>query len=145
MTTRYILDENIIELAAKGENDEGNSDFTCLTLILDILKKCDILYCSTKLLEIYRKKLKKMESNMIRSASTTAKLIKHMITQGKIKVTDDSPKINNEEDLPSDDVYLVRLAVHTKSILVSTDSPLKEKSRDILMSYNIKIVHPSEM
>ena len=147
MTEHYILDENIIELAAKGENDRGQSDFSCLTLMLEILKECHITHCSVELLQKYRGKLKVLERSTIRSASTVAKLIIHMTNQGKIHVDPDPPKLKNEENLPSDDVFLVRLASHTKSTIISTDFPLKSKvkGRNLLQKYKIKILHPSEV
>ena len=147
MTEHYILDENIIELAAKGENDGGQSDFSCLTLMLEILKECHITHCSIELLEKYWKKLKVLERSSIRSASIVAKLIKHMINQGKIRVEHNPPKLKNEEKLPPDDVFLVRLASLTNSTIISTDFPLKSKveGRNLLKKYKIKILHPSKV
>ena len=40
MTQRYILDENIVILAQKQENDSAEPDATCLTLFNKIIEIC---------------------------------------------------------------------------------------------------------
>jgi hypothetical protein len=57
----FVLDENIILLAAKSEDLNGNRNYTCLQVIFDILRKCDIINCSQHLIEKYQKKLNNLE------------------------------------------------------------------------------------
>jgi len=124
MKSGFILDENIIELAAKVQNDKNDLDTSCATVILNIYNNCNHICCTEELLEKYRKKLKNME-NRIQSSNFIAKLLVLMQTRGKIHVEKNLPKLSKLENIPDDDIFLVKLAVKSKATLVSTDSRLK--------------------
>jgi len=144
----YILDENIIEFSAKVTNDKNQPDVTCLSLMANILRRCDRLICTVELLHKYNQHLKSLEQARVNSASSTAKILTHMINQGKIDVRDDEPPhLPDEEGVPEDDLFLVRLAAQTNCILVSTDTRLRDSlvRTGIIDRHRINFQHPSEL
>jgi hypothetical protein len=56
------------------------------------------------------------------------------------------PELSDEEDIHSDDIFIVRLAVATKSTLITTDCRLREKlvSKRFPDRHGIQIKHPSD-
>ncbi|WP_268541337.1 hypothetical protein [Candidatus Nitrosotenuis cloacae] len=147
MTLELILDENIMEFSARVENETGDGDPTCLGLLNDILRRCDYVHCTVELLEKYRSMLKRLEST-VRSASATAKLLEMIMYGGKLKIADNTPAtLQNEQSIPPDDVYLIRLAVSTNAILVSADGRLKTRLDEsgLTRTYGLRIMHPSEI
>lgn len=147
MTTYLILDENIIILSAKVEDEQGNPDNTCTELISDILSNQDIIRVNVELFENYTNVLKSLESR-IHSTSYTVKLLNLLRGAGSIHFwTSDLYELENEEQLPDDDIYLVRLAAGSRTDLVSTDSPLGKAMSDakILTKYRIRFLEPQQV
>ncbi len=144
----YILDENIIELSARMTNDTNEMDVTCLSLITEMYRRCEHIICTIELLEKYRHHLRILEQGMIRSAEATVKILKLMTSHGKIEViVEEPPALPNEQGLPSDDIFLVRLAAQRNCILVSTDTRLKQRLEEtgIMARHRIIFQHPSEV
>ncbi len=147
MTMYLILDENIIFLSAKVEDDQGNPDNTCTELINNILGKNDVIRVNVELFENYTRVLKSLEAR-VHSTAYTVKLLNLLRGAGLIDYwTSELNKVKNEEQLPGDDVYLVRLAACSKTDLVSTDSPLGEAMNDaeILKNYKIRFLVPQKV
>jgi rRNA-processing protein FCF1 len=60
-----------------------------------------------------------------------------------------APTMDDEESIPrgsQDDAYLVRLAVETRAILVTTDGALRDdlESSGILSRYDLTVVSPED-
>ena len=146
MTLHLILDENVIEFAAKLQDEDGNLDNTCLALINDIIKRCDSMYCTDELLKNYSEKLKALETKF-HGAYTVTKLLVLAQKHGKIKVRGSAPSLPNEKDIPDDDRYLIRFAVITGHTLVSADGRLKVKLDESKLTekHGIKIKHPKDI
>lgn len=146
MILKLVLDENIIELSAKVKNDQGEDDPTCSILITTIYKNNDLLNCNDELYQKYSRKLKELEKR-IPSSVYTRKMLLNLLAKGLIKFENFCPAINKENLLPSDDVFIIRLVVRTKSTLVSTDTPLKEKMEEakIMSTYGISYQRPEEV
>src|SRR6185312_12237266 len=142
MTLKLILDENVIEFAAREQNENDGLDITCLSLISDIIKRCDNIYCTQELMDAYSRKLKEL-SVKVGGVQIIAKLLVIAKTCGKIKVRPPAPKLPNEEGIPDDDRYLVRLAVITGCTLVSADGRLQKRLEEtkLIEKHGIKIKH----
>ena len=54
MTPQFILDENVVILAQRGENDEGRLDSTCLDLIHQIIDICHTIIVDEALWNQYQ-------------------------------------------------------------------------------------------
>jgi hypothetical protein len=142
----YVLDENIIKFAAKVMNAEGNLDISCLALMTDIVRRCDFIHCSKPLLEKYWKKLKELE-NTTHSAAAVAKMVEIMLTKGAIKFKDYTPRLKDiadEKEIPPDDLFLIRLVVHTGATLITADCRLKARldEKNLTTKYRISIQKP---
>jgi len=147
MTSYFVLDENIVICSAKVEDDQGNDDDTCSRLISDILHHKDVIRVNVELFENYVKALKSLEST-VPSTAYTVKLLSLLRGSDSIHYwTSDLPELPNQELLPSDDVYIVKLAVGSNTDLISTDSPLEEKMKDakIFENFNIVFLRPNEV
>lgn len=139
---KLILDENIIEFAARCTNSK---EAACGTLLGLILKNCDMLICNKKLYKSYLNRLKKLEH--IGSSIYVAKILSHIQSKGSINFIEYSPPLYKEDSIPFDDIFLIRLAVHTNSILVSNDGRLKDSLIDsnLINIYNLVFKFPSEV
>ncbi len=126
MKRDFTLDENVWVCACTGENEHGqidNSSFRLLELIA--LNEHKLVFSQ----ELWRKCLSKLSSQRHQNAPLSARTfgLLNQISRnpGTFSLTpfpDDPPY--NEELVPLDDRYVVRLAVTTQSILVTTDDRL---------------------
>lgn len=146
MTLFLVLDENIIILAAKVKDDQDNEDPTCSILLGDIYKKKDILKCSDELYLNYLEILKDLERT-IPSSVYTRKMLMNLMFANKIEFESYIPILSEENQLPPDDIYIVRLVVRTKSNLVSTDNRLKlsMENANVISKYNVRFMKPNEV
>jgi hypothetical protein len=144
----FVLDENIVLFAAKFQDASGEEDHASLTALTTILSKCDIMHCSR---ELYRKYLDKLHNlgAMNQSGSFVEKLLIHMKKLGKLRLYDYEipPKLPEERGIPEDDIFIIRLTVWTKSILVTSDCRLKEHlaNHGLIQKYNLVIRKPWEL
>jgi hypothetical protein len=146
MTLFLVLDENIIMLAAKVKDDSDNDDPTCSILLGDIYKKKDILKCSDELYNNYLRILKELERT-IPSSVYTRKMLMNLIASDQIEFEPYIPVLSEENQLPPDDIYIVRLVVRTRSNLVSTDNGLRNsmESANIMSKYDVSFMKPHEV
>jgi rRNA-processing protein FCF1 len=141
-----VLDENIILLAAKAKDTDGNPDYTCFSILLQILQECDYaLYCSTELMKKYQTKLNDLEK-INKSATFTSDLVKHLQRNRKIKLQTYLPNLPCEEEVPRKDIFLIRLAAINQSTVITTDCRLKDKliTKDLISKFGIFIKHPKD-
>jgi len=147
MTLYFILDENIIVLAAKVEDVNGNTDNTCTGLLSDILKKNDAIRVSIELFEKYFQKLKALE-NLVHSTDYTVKLLNLLRTSGLIDFwNSDATPIERENEIDPDDVYIIRLAANSSTDLVSADLRLRNQLEitEILQRGGFRFLEPNEV
>ena len=151
MTQRFILDENVIILAQRGENDQGETDLTCLQLIQQIIKICHTIVYDPTL----RNKTFRQLSRVGRSKPQIGPLLIRVLMQaehrvGKVENTFGiSLAFPEESTIPpgsTDDTEIVRLAVETGATLVTTDQPLRDdlESTRIAETYDFEVLSPRE-
>jgi hypothetical protein len=138
-----ILDENIIELGARVRDRTGAD---CGTLMGIVLSRCETLHCNSKLLNSYLHRLKLLKDRSP-SADYIAKMLNFIRTKGSIRICEFAPTLSREELIPEDDIFLIRLAVHTRSTLISTDLRLKKAlvENGLLSMYGIEFKTPIEL
>lgn len=147
MTLYFILDENIIVLAARVEDVNGNTDNTCSGLLGEILKNHDAIRVNAKLFEKYYNKLKALESS-VHSTDYTVKLLNLLRTSGLIDFWErDSTPIEKENEIDPDDVYIIRLAANSSTDLVSADLRLKGQLEmtKILQRGGFRFLEPNDV
>nr|BAJ46817.1 hypothetical protein HGMM_F29E04C23 [Candidatus Caldarchaeum subterraneum] len=65
-----------------------------------------------------------------------------IIIKAKVQLINYLPKLSNENQIPPDDVEIVRLANHANATLVTIDSRLKEAMKRL--PYTIRVLTPNE-
>ena len=151
MPPRFIPDENIIILAQKRENDRGERNLTCLNLVLRIIKICHPVVVDPVLWRKYEEQLGRLPASTATSPHLAGILKSPTLPAGKIeRYPDDAPAFPEESNIrqrSQDDVpVVVRLAVATGAILVTTDQPLREDlaATGIAEKYNLQVVSPND-
>jgi hypothetical protein len=145
MTQRFILDENVVILAQKRENDRGEPDSTCLNLFTQIITICHTIVVDHNLWSKYQHQLSPpRQSDAQESFRVLAVLDYARQIEGKIEFNDNAPSFLEENSIPQgsrDDVFIVRLAVETRAILVTTDIPLRNalNSCGAQEAYNLQV------
>ena len=151
MTPRFILDENIVILAQQGCDEYGNTNPGCADLVQQIIEICHTIVVDDVLWGKYYKQLSHFGDYypnlgllLIRLLSNAAKV------SGKVEgIGHIAPTMDDEGSIPigsQDDAYLVRLAVETRAILVTTDGPLRDDlaSCGIQSKYGLTVVSPED-
>ena len=151
MTPRFILDENVVILAQQGLDEDGNPNADCLDLISSIIKICHTIVADQTLLEKYLNQLNRpgythstLGPHLLRILSNALTIDGKVVGFGHI-----APSFDEEGAIPpgsTDDRYIVRLAVESRAILVTTDGPLRDDLREsgIQDTYGLTIVSPDE-
>ena len=148
MTLRFILDENTLILAQKQENDRGTYDLTCLNLLSGILEGSHSLVVDFGLWAKYQSQLSGLPAaspgfpHILRTLSGA-------YSAGKMDILPNSPPFPGESDIPQgsqDDKEIVRLAVSTGAILVTTDSPLIDDlaTAGVTDQYQLQVMTPEQ-
>lgn len=157
MTRRFILDENIIILAQKQQDDRGNVDSTCLRLVQGILNSPRaFMGVDYFLWNQYRSQLNRLPYHSIVRPHLLSVLARAGVGppndagQWTYKVTllPDAPDFPGETDIQQHgqgDVEIVRLAIATASVLVTTDQPLLSdlESSGIQAAHSLQVVSPA--
>ena len=149
MTRQFILDENVIILAQRKEDPQGNSDATCLSLLLQIINICHTIVVDVNLWTKYQQQL-----GRIPAAGFGPPNLFHVIQgarqrAGKFSFLENAPPFPEETNIPQgsqDDTEIVRLAVATGATLVTTDNPLIEDLAysGITDAYQLQVVLPED-
>ena len=149
MTSRFILDENVVILAQQGLDNYGNTNPACADLIQQIIEICHTIVVDDVLWDKYIEQLNhpgyhhpNLGPFLIRSLWNALTVSEKVDGLGHT-----APIMDDEGSIPSgsqDDAYLVRLAVETRATLVTTDGPLRDDlvSCGILSKYSLTVVSP---
>ena len=153
MTSRYILDENVVIFAQNGRDENDNPSRICSDLVEQIfgsplrsLVVDDVLW-------------EKYEGQLYDPAYHHANLGPHLMTRlwealqidGKVEGRGHTaPSFPEEGDIPAgsrDDKFIVRLAVEESgrgTTLVTSDRPLRNDlaSSSIQTRYNLRVLSP---
>ena len=148
MTLRFILDENVVILAQKRENDRGEHDPSCFNLLQGILESNHSLVADFLLWSRYPRQLSGL--------TVTSPEYPHVLMSlsrayqfGKIDIRENAPPFPEEANIPQgsqDDKEIIRLAVSTGAILVTTDNPLIAdlETAGITQRYHLQVVAPDQ-
>ena len=151
MTQRYILDENVVIYAQRGENEQGEPDSTCMSLIEQIIDICHTLVIDPNLWDKYNHQLSLQRHAHPQAGFRLIPVIAHAVRMaGTVDIRhNNAAPFSEESTIPrgsQDDVELVRLAVETGDTLVTTDKPLREHLNDcgVLETYELTLLSPKE-
>ena len=151
MTPRFILDENVVILAQQGQDEHGNINPTCAELIQQIIQICHTIVVDDVLWDKYYAQLNRPAHHHSFQGPFLLRVLWDALTvSGKVDgLRHTAPTIDDEGSIPSgsqDDAHLVRLAVETGAILVTTDLALRNDlaSSGMLSKYSLNVVSPQD-
>ena len=157
MKTGYIPDENVIILAQIQEDDQGNPDLTCLRLIRKILDTpAARIIVDESIWDKYWEQAQKQQfhslpRNLLYELSNTdiGKPDPDGSWPHKITLLPNAPCFPEETQIPAgsqDDLQFIRLAVHTRATLVTTDQPLIQElqAAGITQQYGLSLLTPAQ-
>ena len=151
MTSRFILDENVVILAQQGRDEYGTTNPRCADLIQQVIDICHTIVVDDVLWNKYDEQLNHPGSHhptlgpfLIRSLWNALTVSKKVDGLGHT-----APIVQDEGLIPNgsqDDAYLVRLAVETRATLVTTDGALRDDlaACGILSKYSLIVVPPED-
>ncbi len=151
MTPRFILDENVVICAQTGTDDHGNPSTLCTDLIELIIDICHPIVVDDVLWGKYEDQL---YSPRYQDASLGPAIMRDLWNAYSIPDKIDglgrlAETFEGEDTIPAgsqDDTYIVRLAVESGAILVTTDEALRDDLREcgIEKARDLTIVSPGE-
>lgn len=151
MTQRFILDENIVILAQTGMDDHENPDSVCHDLVTAIIDICHSIVADDELWERYQRQLyNRAHQRLNIGPDIMMTLLLAMTREDKVeRLPHDAVPFEGEASIPAgsrDDTFLVRLAVETGAILVTTDEALRHDlgHSGIRQSYNLSVLSPDD-
>ncbi len=154
MTRYFVLDENIIILAQKGENAQGKRDITCLQLIQAIAANDHALVMGKSFWGKYSSQTKTLERQRIllipRVMTILQSVLLDLNRDNKFIADDELQEIEGLEQLAQSGVDIgdrdfVRAAASVPgSILVTADAPLMIRIREqgFDQQYNFSVLPP---
>ena len=151
MTPRFILDENIVILAQQGLDERGNPSPVCAELVQRIIEICHTIVVDDVLWDKFDEQLNRPGHQLPQAGPNLLRVLYNALTTaGKIDgLGHTAPVFDEEGSIPSgstDDTYIVRLAVESGAILVTTDGALRDDLREsgIQDTYGLTVVSPDE-
>ena len=151
MTPRFILDENVVILAQQGLDEEGAPNPVCSELVQQIIEICHTIVVDDILWDKFDEQfnrpgyqLPQMGSHLLRVLWNALTIVNKVDGLGHT-----APSFDEEGSIPpgsTDDTYIVRLAVESGAILVTTDGALRDDLQEsgIQDTYGLTVVSPDE-
>lgn len=132
MKRHFVLDENILILAQKRENDRGEPDDACLRLLLAIVENCHALVIAHQFGGWYLGQLNRVARESLLLVPGVPAILKAMLNNSRKdhRFLDDHelpaiPGLAQHSGVDAHDCEFVRAAAAvTGSVLVTTDGPL---------------------
>ena len=149
-TQRFILDENVFICAQLETNVRGEPDSTCLELLQQILEICHPIVFDPVLYEKIQHQLNQPAHQLRGFDSAILRtLMQAAARPGKLEYQEAAQPFPGEAAIPQgsvDDTYIVRLAVESGAILITTDRPLRQDlaSSSIQTRYGLIVLSPED-
>ncbi len=152
MTQRYILDENVVIYAQRGLDQYDNPNLDCSDLVNGIIDE------DLRTLVVDDVLWDKYDDQLNNPSYLDAEHGPYLMIRlwGLLQIPDKvlglghiAPDFPEQHGIPpgsQDDLFLVKLVVETRAVLVTTDRPLMQDLRacGIQTRYNLSIVSPQE-
>ena len=151
MTPRFILDENIVILAQQGLDERGNFNPVCADLVRQIIEICRTIVVDDVLWGKFDEQLHRPGYQLPQAGPILFRVLCNALaTANKVDgLGHTASSFGKEGSIPpgsTDDTYIVRLAVESGAILVTTDGALRDDLREsgIQDRYGLTVVSPDE-
>ena len=151
MTPRFILDENVVILAQQGIDERENPSPVCAELVQRIIEICHTIVVDDVLWDKFDNQLRRPGHQHPQAGPYLLRVLWNALTI--VKKVDGlghtASSFVEELSIPpgsADDTYIVRLAVESGAVLVTTDGPLRDDLREsgIQGAYGLTVVSPDE-
>ena len=151
MTSRFILDENVVIFAQRGLDENDGPSLVCSDLVQQIIEICHTVVVDDVLWDKFDDKLNRPGYHNPQLGPYLMRVLWNALTipEKVMGLGHTSPAFSGEGSIPpgsQDDTYIVRLAVESQAILVTTDGPLREDliSSGIQSAHGLTVVSPEE-
>ena len=151
MTPRFILDENVVILAQQGLDEKGAPSPVCGELVQQIIEICHTIVVDDLLWDRFDNQLRRPGHQHPQAGPYLLRVLWNALTiVNKVDgLGHTAPSFDEEGSIPpgsTDDTYIVRLAVESGAILVTTDRALRDDLREsgIQGTYGLTVVSPDE-
>ncbi len=147
----FVLDENVVIYAYKGEDEEGNLDRTCNVLLLDIVHNGHVLVFNHRFWGLYTSQINR--ARLERAAlfpgllRTLGRLLLdpervHHVPDEELADVEGLDALPNPDE--NDRLFVRAAAAVPASILATTDRPMMDDVRGagIDARYGFQILHP---
>lgn len=151
MTPRFILDENVFILAQRGLDEYDRPSPVCSDLVQQIIEICYTIVVDDVLWGKLVDQLNRPGYHNLRLGPHLLRILWSAFTipEKVVGLGHTSPAFDGENAVPPgsrDDMHIVRLAVESQAILVTTDGNLREDlySSGIQSVHGLTVVSPEE-
>ena len=127
MKYRFLLDENVLHHAIRGVDEHNSLDLTAAQLVLLIARNCHRVLLNRFLHARYQDHLKALERT--RSGVLQPIFLLSQFVNNSAKVvweSDDPPNLPGSANIPAEDVEVVRAALISHPLFVTSDQKLRE-------------------
>lgn len=147
MKYTFVLDECVVLFAQNFSDQYGNEDFKSAHLVISIADNCHKIAVNDYLMKKYYEKTSDIEHIKQTVSFKVIRIIRYMLKDSdKHKYIAFIPNYPFENEIPSDDLPIVKTAVHAQAIFVTSDRRLRQKIEELELPqrHNIKVLCPEE-
>ena len=130
MKHTFVLDENIIVLAAELKDDQGRTDTSCQSLLLSILDNGHRLAISPIWQNMYYEKLSSLHNRPSLAFSVQHLLNLFVRDSDRQRWIDETIEIDMPDCVDNDDYWIVELACTVSDLFATTDDDLLDCLND---------------
>ena len=147
MKYTFVLDESVILFAQNFSDQYGNEDFKSAHLVISIADNCHKIAINDYLTKKYYEKTSDIERIKQAVSFKVIRILKYMLKNPDKNVyLAFIPNYPFENEIPSDDLPIVKTAVRAQAIFVTADGRLRQKIEELELPqrHNIKVLYPEE-
>ncbi len=134
MKRTFLLDENVFIAAETVQNERKQDDRSSADLVEAIVGNCHALVVSLELFAKYSRKANAIGQERAASGGVRMMPLLKILMVNPEKCRFVPPqeivRVPDENSLPADDIFLIRLAVPTNAVLVTADNRLIQRLAD---------------
>lgn len=142
----FVIDENVYIFFHTQRDETGSENTSSLRAVESLIANCHSIALSYELWQSYWQKHNALmaQGHFPFARSLIALLRAGFAISDKNIVVVDPPPLEREAEFDNDDVPLVRVAVATRAILITTDNRLARRLQEtgIASEYGIKVIRP---
>ena len=126
-------------------DQHNEEDFSSALFLLNLYERCHKIAVNNELIKKYDTHLKRLYVDKSPGAQFFLNVFKKLYALKTIKVNDYNYHLDNEEKIPKDDIYLIKIALGSKGILVTNDEKLIKKlelnNENMSNLFNIRVMN----